>query len=139
ITRYQRARAAIGTDIYLLTPRSSDAALMPTNSLTVTPPLAMTIMPIANRVHEIPNRSRIRSSSPRPVAAPRREHISWTTANDTVRTTITQIKSYPNFAPAELYVAIPPASFPADVAISPGPSTRSHFQAPRGGRRKPRR
>ena len=37
ITRYHRTTAAIGTEIYLLTPNNSVAAPMPTNSLIVTP------------------------------------------------------------------------------------------------------
>ena len=60
------------------TPNSSVAAAMPTNSETVTPPLAISSASMTNAVQRTPKRSRIRSASPLPVTAPMRAHISWT-------------------------------------------------------------
>jgi hypothetical protein len=66
---------------------------MPTNSVIVTPPFASSTTATATTAQPTPNFSRIRSSRPRPVAAPSRVAISWTIASDRVMSTIIQSRS----------------------------------------------
>ena len=93
MTRYQSNAAANGTTTYLLTPNNSVAAPIPTNSVTINPPLAIITTLIAKSDQPSPKRSRIKSSRPRPVAAPSRAHISCTIPSERVTIIITQMRS----------------------------------------------
>ena len=70
--------AAMGTEIYLVTPKISSEAATPANSLTVFARLAMTMMPMMMAVRRTPRLSRIRSARPLPVTTPSRALISCT-------------------------------------------------------------
>ena len=115
--------ATIGTVTKRGTPKISSAAAAPANSATTFDPLAMSRTTMAKSVQRMPNSSRIRSPRPWPVTAPMRAAISRTTTSITV--VIGRIHNIrrPVSAPSTLYVAMPPASFPARPAIKPGPIT----------------
>jgi len=75
---------AMGTAMYLLTPKSSMPAAMPANSESVAAPLSMSTAIMARAVKRTPNCSRMSDASPLPVTAPMREAPSWTMASITI-------------------------------------------------------
>ena len=96
---------------------------MPANSATTLVPFAMMRTIIARTVQRTPKRSRMRSERPCPVTSPMREHISWITPRPMLATSRSHSSEKPNSAPTEEYVVTPPASFPANPVITPGPTT----------------
>src|ERR1700722_11773813 len=133
--------AAIGTETCVGTPASPRAAPIPTKSEMQMPRLAITTADVASTDQRMPYSSRISSARPLPVTTPMRAASICTRPSEIVIRTIVHSSSYPYLAPTDEYVAIPPASFPAFAAISPGPSSprKAKIRARRGLSRAGRR
>ncbi len=76
-TSSQTAAAAIGTDTYLLTWKSSSALATPAKFAMTLVRFATTSSVMSPNVARRPNSSRMRSDRPLPVTAPIRAFISW--------------------------------------------------------------
>ncbi len=78
----------MGTETYLLTPKSSMPAAIPANSATLVAALLVSSASIAHMVGRMPNLSRMSAEKPLPVTAPMRAAISCTTTSENVITKI---------------------------------------------------
>ena len=71
-----RATAAIGTEMYSLTPKYPRARLTPMNSVAMVRKFKRNRSPTENAPQNLPNRSMINLAWPTPVTAPSRTTIS---------------------------------------------------------------
>src|SRR6266404_848910 len=124
-TSAQTSAAAMGTAMYLLTPKICMEAATPANSATTLARSTKKPVTITKNVGRNPNSSRIKSDNPLPVMTPMRAHISSVTYSAMVIGISDHSSAYPYFAPACVYTEIPPASLSTLEVIRPGPITAS--------------
>ena len=74
-----RATAAMGTEMYSLTPKYPRARLTPMNSVAMVRKFRMKRSPTEKAPQNLPKRSLMSRACPTPVTAPRRTTISWFT------------------------------------------------------------
>src|SRR5947209_842715 len=117
--------AQMGTVMYLETWKSCRLSAMPANSAITLVKFNNTSVDIIRKVVRRPYSSLIRSLRPLPVTAPMRAHISWMTTRAMVIGMRLQRSLYPNWAPADEYTQMPPASLSTFAVIKPGPMTAS--------------